>query len=157
MRLTFLLDENVLYHAIRGVDRHDKPDTTAAELIESISRICHRILVHQCLLDRYNRALRKLRDYPPRSNEAQAFVVGLLHNTFKRGSVENCELPPLPPGVQIPSEDAEIVRAALISKPILVTNDSKLRDSVIAHSEALGLRAMSAQEALNFAESEPVP
>ncbi len=161
MRQTFLLDENIIYHAIRGVDEHNQPDTTTAELLVAIAKICHGIFVHQHLLDAYNKALKSLRDYPPRSPIALFFVKQLLYNSSKRGAVRQGELPPLPLAARkppaVPREDEWVVQAALISSPILVTNEAGLRDSVNGHRDALGLRAMDAREALNFAESEHVP
>jgi hypothetical protein len=158
VRQTFLLDENIIYHAIRGVDKHDQPDTSAVELLVAIAKICHGIFVHQHLLDAYNKALKKLRDYPPRSQAAQFFVRELLHNSLKRGFVRRDKLPPLPEAAReppaVPREDEWIVQTALISKPILVAHDSRLRVSVKAHRAVLGLTAMDAGEALELAKSE---
>lgn len=152
MRQTFLIDENILYHAIRGVDKHDKPDSTAADLIEAIGRICHVIVVHPILIQRYQTALKKLREHPPRSEEVKYFLKQLLYNNLKR-TCEYEELAPLPAGVQLPSEDRDIVQAALISHPVVVTADSELEDAIKSHP-ALGLRAMDTHKALEFAKSE---
>ena len=152
MRQTFLLDENILYLAIRRVDKHNNPDSTAAELIEAIGRICNVIFVHPWLIGRYQTALKKLREDPPRSSAAQNFIAQFLYNNLKR-TCEYGELPPLPAGVEVPSEDENIVRVALISHTIVVAEDSELRDAISNHP-ALGLRAMSAREALEYAESE---
>ena len=153
MRLTFLLDENIIYHAIRGVDKHDNPDLTAQELVEAIARICHGILVHSCVNERYQTVFKKLREHPARSSAAIKFLAELLHNSSKRG-YEFGDLPSLPSGVQLPREDEEIVRAALISKPVVVTNDTDLKDAINNHYEKLGLKARDARGALELAESE---
>jgi hypothetical protein len=155
VRQTFLLDENILYHAIRRVDKHDNPDSTAADLLAAIARICHGIFVHQWMLDAYNRALRNLRDYPPRSALALLLVKQFLYNSLKRGVIEQGELPALPAGVVVPAEDEMVVRAALISRPVIVTADSELQEAV-NRQPSLGLTAMDARAALAFAQSEPV-
>jgi hypothetical protein len=153
VRLTFLLDENILYHAIRGVDQHDRPDPTAAELIKAIATICHGIFVHQSLLDRYSRTLRKLREYPPRSLDAQNFIKQLAYNSAKQ-RWEYGDLAALPESVSIPEEDRDIVRAGLISRPIMVTHDSGLKDAINTHRDVLGLTVFNAREALELARSE---
>jgi hypothetical protein len=154
VRLTFLLDENILYHAIQGVDRHDQPDPTAAELLKAIAVICHGIFVHKYLLERYGNAFKKLREHPPRSDAALEFIKQLLHNSAK-AIWEYSHLPDLPENLTLPDEDRDIVRVALISRPILITNDSKLRETVNAHYQILGLKALDAREALELAKSEP--
>jgi len=152
VRQTFLLDENILYHAIRRVDKHNIPDSTAAELIDAIGEICHVIFVHPTLIDRYQTALKKLRQHPPRSEEAKDFLKQLLYNNLKR-TLEYSELPDLPPGVQVPRKDEHIVRAALISRPTIVAEDSDLLEAINNQPE-LGLQAMDARMALEFAKSE---
>jgi len=153
VRLIFLLDENILYHAIRGVDKHDQPDLTAQELVEAIAKICHGISVHPCLSERYQTTFKKLREHPPRSSAAVRFLRELLHNSSKRG-YEMGDLPLLPQGVQLPREDEEIVRAALISKPVIVTADEELEEAINSQQEKLGLQALDAVRALELAESE---
>jgi hypothetical protein len=153
VRLTFLLDENIVYHAIRGVDKHDQPDPTAQELITAIAKICHGISVHSCMNDRYQTVFKKLREHPARSSAAVRFLRELLHNSSKR-AYEVAHLPILPQGVQLPREDEEIVRAALISRPVIVTADEELEDAVNNHYERLGLQALDAVKALALAESE---
>jgi len=152
VRQTFLLDENILYHAIGGVDKHDNPDSTAAELVVVIAEMCHVIFVHPKLIERYQIALKKLRQHPPRSEEAKFFINQLLYNSAKR-TCEYGELPPLPAGVQVPSEDSDIVRAAMISNSAFVTSDSGLLNA-IKNQPSLGVKAMDAREALEFAKSE---
>ncbi len=153
MRQTFLLDENIIYHAINGVDEDDQTDPTAADLLAAIAKICHGIFVHQSLIDRYNKALHKLSQYPPHSLAALNFVKQLLFRADKQNWAYG-KLPALPETVGIPTEDRDIIRAALVSKPVFVTNDQDLRNVINHHHHVLGLRALDAQEALEFAKSE---
>ncbi|MGH9432244.1 MAG: hypothetical protein ACRD3T_11955 [Terriglobia bacterium] len=149
MRYSFLIDENILYHAVRGVDKHDKPDETAAEFVRSIARICHTLTIHRVLLDKYWRIIQKLKLERSSAAEALAFISMFLNNLSKR-ILEFSDLPELPAGVVVPTEDAEIVRAALITRPIIVTADEDLRASIMAH-RSLGLRALGPKEALDLA------
>ena len=149
MRHSFLLDENILYHAARGVDKFDRPDQTARELVRSIARICHTLTIHQVLFARYWRIVQKLKAEPASAPETSYFINALMNNYEKR-TLEFTELPELPAGVVVPSKDTEIVRAALISRPIVVTADADLLDAVNSQ-RILGLRALDPTDALNFA------
>lgn len=74
----------------------------------------------------------------------------LVHNSEK--AVPQYETPPkLPENAAIPEEDMEIVRAALITHPVFVTNEPALV-TAIHDCEALHLRALGSQEALLLAQ-----
>ncbi len=154
MKHEFLLDENVIYHAVRGVDAQDRPDTTAAELIGAIGRICHVITIHTITLDKYWDALQRLLREPPRAFHPVRFIKEFMNNSEKR-RLEYDELPKLPPGVTIPRKDEWIVQAALISRPIVVTADDGLREAITKAEAILGLSALDPHEALDFARQNP--
>ena len=153
MRQIFLLDENILYHAIRRVDKNDRPDSTAAELLVAIGRICHRVAIHDPeILERYHSAPKKSGEHPPRSPVALYFLKQLAYNPSKR-VMEHGEMPVSPPDFEKPRKDEHIVRAALISRPVVVTADSDLEQAIREHPH-WGLKAMDARVALEFAKSE---
>jgi len=144
------LDENILYHAIRGVDRHVQPDLSARDLLALIVKNCHTLVLHPDLEGRYRKHLAKLQYDRPPNLELVSAIIQLLHNTSKR-AWEYEALPSLPQGVDIPTEDPHIVRAALISRPIVVTDDEKLWKA-IASQPILGLEARyPAAQALELA------
>lgn len=152
MKQNFLLDENILYHAVRGVDKHDNPDATSAELLDSIARICHRIAIHTTLLERYYGCIQKLRRERAPAFEPVKFITDFIKNTAKR-NLEFGDLPELPEGVEIPEEDKLLVRASLISHPAVVTADSELREAIKA-GPGLDLKALSPREALELSLRE---
>jgi hypothetical protein len=144
----FLLDENVLHHAVRGVDNYDNQDTTSAELILRIARNCHRIVMAPFLHKRYMHHIRILQN-----------VRGILQATFLLNQlIQNSEKlvwqydhpPALPPGCSIPAEDIEVVRSALLTHPTFVTPEDALKGA-INRCEALHLRAIDPPEALILA------
>ena len=65
-------------------------------------------------------------------------------------SQETGERPAIPPGVDLPREDIEIVRSALASRPVIVAADQGLRDAV-NENQVLGLRARTPEMALELA------
>lgn len=122
MRRKFLLDFNIIYHAARGVDRRDDPDESAERLLDFIARICHSVTIHISFLGKYSSLIEKLRAERPRHLEPINSIKQLLFNIDKR-NLEYGDLPKLPAGVKVPTEDEDLVRAALISHPVLVTED----------------------------------
>ena len=154
MRYHFLLDENVLYHAARLVDEHDRPDETAAELVRAIARICHRLTIHRVLFDKYWDILQKLLRDRSSAGQAIFFINVFMKNVDKR-TLDYSDLPELPAGVRIPRKDEPIVRAALISHPMVVTADRPLREA-IRRQPVLRLTVYSPKTALEFVQQHPV-
>ncbi|MHB8653121.1 MAG: hypothetical protein ACYDA9_04495 [Terriglobia bacterium] len=150
MRYNFLLDVNILHHAIRGVDRQENPDATCAELIHAIVRICHAVTIHESLQQKYWSDLQELFRVRPSHLEPLFFINEVIRRSEKR-ELEYNPLPDLPLGVKIPTEDIDVVRAALLSRPIIVTADVELLDAVNTQP-ILGLRALNPKDALDFAQ-----
>lgn len=150
MKQTFLLDENILYLAIKEVDEHDRPDKTAAQLIRLIGQNCHRITSDHQLWKRYHSHLDRLLGAVMFHLQALSFIKQLLHNSAK-SLIEVQEPPELPEGIVVPGEDTHIVRAALISHPLIVTADAELKNA-INNQPALGLQAVTPREAIGIAE-----
>jgi len=147
----FLLDENILYHAVKGVDRRDNPDLTATELVRTISRNCHGIVVNAGeLMSRYYRHIQQL--FKVRSPALEP--VFLLREILLKP--EKCELeyidpPELPPDARIRQrEDIHVIRAALVSRPVIVSAEPALVEDINSQP-ALALIALTAQEALQLA------
>ncbi len=150
MKHHFLLDENILHHAVRGVDRHDNPDLTSSTLILFIARNCHRIILNDFLRKRYQAHLEQLKSVKSQVFNPLFLVTQLVYNSSK--FIMQYDNPPrLPSGCDIPAEDVDVVRAALISHPIFVSAEEELR-TAINNCEALHLRAIDAGEALHLAQ-----
>ena len=146
MKHRFLLDENILHHGIKGVDRHDNPDLAATTVLRLIGANCHTIVINLELLTRYKTQLQKLARERAPVFEPARFVRELLHNSDKR-SLEYDDPPELPTGVTVPRKDIHIVRAALVSKPLVVTADEDLWKSINTQ-KVLGLTALTPHEAM---------
>jgi len=99
----FLLDFNIIYHAVRGVDEHDEPDTTCAELLLLIGRNCHTIVVNSYLFQEYLARLNELFGTKAPALPPIYFLLQLLLKAEKF-SQETEELPPIPQGIEIPHE-----------------------------------------------------
>ncbi len=142
----------VLYHAIKEVDESERPDSTAAELIRLIGLNCHTVLADSTLIDRYWHHINKLFGFPPLLTQASLFIADILANATKLIREES-EPPEIPTAIKVPPEDIHIVRAALISRPLVVTTEKRLRKA-INDQPLLGLQAMTPSEALRLAMQE---
>lgn len=155
MKHVFLLDMMILYHAVKVVDEKGNPDTACADLLRLIAQNCHSVSAHAEILERYWRHIRGLAKQPPLQTQTSLFIAQFLANERKLVREES-ELPELPPEVTIPREDQYLVRAALISKPIVVTREERLLRAINSQIDKLGLRALRPEEALQLAR-EPNP
>ena len=154
MRHNFLLDENILYHAIRGVDLHDQPDDTATRLVLTIVEVCHSLVIHNDLRVRYLKILGKLK-YEGAPYLAPAYFFNQLLRRADKRTIQYGDLPDLPEGCSdVPRKDEYLVQAALISRPLLVTADEPLYNAIRNHPE-LGIEALKPREALERAEERP--
>ena len=154
MRHKFLLDENILYHAIRGVDRFDRPDDTATQLIRTIVEACHSLVIHDDVRAIYIKKLNELKRVRP-AHLAPTYLFGQLLNRADKRTFEYEDLPELPEGCgDIPRKDQYLVQAALISRPLLVTADEGLYTALKNYPE-LGIEVLWPAEALLRAK-EPV-
>lgn len=149
MKHTFLLDENILYFAVKGVDEHENPDLTSAELLRLIAENCHKFILDRELANRYWRHIKELEQIPEPLQEAIALMRQLIINSEK-GIWQFENPPPLPPGTNFPREDLHVITAALISWPIVVSGDPGLRDAINGQP-ALDLTALTPREALGLA------
>ena len=149
MKHSFLLDENIFYLSIKGVDVHDQPDLTAIQLVTSIAKNCHSIRYNAFLLTRYRHHLALLKKEPSRLLQP-VFFERLFFGNSAKAVQEFTDPPDLPANAQIPNEDIDVVRAALVSHPKFITSDTKLRDAINA-CEHLHLTAMNPSEAMVFA------
>ena len=139
----------VLYHAIKGVDEAGNADQTCGELVRLIGANCHTVVADDELAERYSRHIKELLSIPSLLYKTIEFLGDVIYKSSKF-VVEESPAPELPPGVKVPREDEYVVRAALISHPVVVTSEKRVLRDVNTQS-ALGLRAVTPTEALELA------
>ena len=150
MKHRFLLDIMVIYHAIKGVDEAGNPDQTSGELVRLIGENCHTVVADNEISERYSQHLKKLLSIPSLLYKTTEFLSEVIYNSSKF-VVEVSSAPELPPGVRVPREDEYVVRAALISHPIVVTAEQRVLRDVNTQS-LLALKAVTPAEALELAK-----
>ncbi|MDA1347586.1 MAG: hypothetical protein O3A47_01780 [Chloroflexi bacterium] len=147
----FILDENVVILAQKGENERGERDSTCLNLLASIIRICHTLVVDGGLWAKYQSQLSSLGREP----QTGTLVLAVLRNAFRReGKVDyRPETNSFPEEADIPAgsrDDLAIVRLAVETKAALVTTDAPLRE-VLRSSGVTGtysLRVLSPAEAL---------
>ena len=143
----------VLYFAIKEQNAKCEHDETCANLIQLIGQNCHRVVVNKTMREKYDSHLSELLGKPEFQVQAALFLANLVYNSAKF-IIETNEPPDLPAASfeGIPKEDRYIVRAGLISHPIIVTDEKDLRDSINERKDVLGLTAITPADALELAK-----
>ena len=143
----------VLHFGIKDEDAQRQPDKTCARLFDLIGQNCHRIVVDSSMAGKYVSRLNQFLPHPQYQTRVLLFLASVIHNSQKF-VVETSAPPEIPAAVApaIPKEDHYVVRAALTSHPIIVTDEEKLTNRINANVGTLGLRAISPSEALELAK-----
>lgn len=153
----FILDENVLISAQTGYNDREEPDPTCSNLVNSIIRICHTIVIDVALYGKYQHQLNQQRHQP--TNFGSRMLPVLVSATRISGKYDGFDKPSAPPfdGEEtIPQgsqDDVRVsVRLAVQTKATLVTTDGPLREHLATSPlEVLrGLHVVSPLEALGL-------
>ncbi len=143
----------VLFFAIKEENAKREHDETCANLIQLIGQNCHRIVVDRTMRGKYLDRLAEFFGQPQYQTPTALFLSNVVYNSAKF-IIETSEPPDLPAATLegIPKEDHYVVRAGLISRPIIVTDERDLRDSINERQDLLGLKAITPAEALELAK-----
>ena len=150
MKHRFLLDENILFFAVKGTDAQGNADSTATELLRRIGTNCHKIVIDPELAGKYGKHLKQLERVSTPAMNPEEFFREFLVNEAKT-AIELYAPAELPAGTKFPAKDVHIVKLALRSKAVVVTEDIPLRDSLTIQ-QALGLTALNSLAALELAK-----
>ena len=151
MKHRFLLDINIVYYAVKGVDENRRPDETCVDLFKLILLNCHTMRMDDAVLGKYKEHLAWLQRDRESVVESLRLVISLLQNSQK-AVLEPGDPPSLPQGIQVPQNDKYVVRAALMSRPTVVTCDKALKRSISENAATLGFTAVGPAEALELAK-----
>jgi hypothetical protein len=141
---------NIIYYAVKGVDENRRPDETCVDLFKLIQLNCHTVRMNDEVLGRYKEHLGWLQRDRESVVESLRLVISLFQNSQK-AVLEPGNPPSLPQGIQVPQKDEYVVRAALMSQPMVVTSDNALKRSIRENTATLGFTAVGPAEALELA------
>lgn len=153
----FILDENVLILAQTGTNDRGEPDATCSNLVNSIIRICHTIVIDVALYGLYLHQLNQRRHQPSSIGTpmlpvlVSATRVGGKYDGFARPSASPFEgEETIPQGSQ---DDVPVsVRLAVETGATLITTDRPLREHLLSSDiqTRYNLDVVSPQEALDL-------
>jgi len=143
----------VVFFAIKEENAEQQCDKTCANLIELIGQNCHSLIVDKTMSQKYDSRLSEFFSRPQYQTQAALFLADVVHNPQKF-FIETSASPEIPPGVvsHIPHEDRYVVKAALVSHPIVVTDERRLLNAINENRALLGLEAITPAEALELAK-----
>ena len=151
----FILDENVVILAQRGLDEYDNPSPVCSDLILQIVDICHPIVMDDVLLVKIFDQLNHPGYHHP---ELGPFLIRILSDALTipekvdglgHTAPSFDEEGLIPPGSE---DDTYLVRLAVESGAILVTADGALRDDLVSCGieSTHGLTVVSPEDALGL-------
>jgi len=143
----------VVFFAIKEENAQQQRDRTCANLIELIGQNCHSLVVDKAMNEKYDKRLSEFFSQPQYQTQTALFLANVVHNPQKF-VIETSAPPEIPPSVlgQIPHEDRYLVKAAMVSHPIVVTDERRLRNAINHKHALLGLKAITPCEALELAK-----
>jgi hypothetical protein len=143
----------VIFFAVKEENAQQQCDRTCANLIELIGQNCHCLIVDKTMNEKYDSRLSEFFSQPQYQTQAALFLANVVHNPQKF-IIETSAPPEIPPAVvaHIPHEDRYVVKAALLSHPIVVTDERRLRDAINDNHTSLRLKAISPSDALELAK-----
>jgi len=149
MKYKFLLDENVIYHAIQRRDKFNNFDLTAAKLLVLIAKNCHSIVIDSTLWKSYHKILARLK------SEKSDFVKMIMHihlllSNSEKSMTDFQTLPELTDETIYPRKDIYVVRAAYHFSAVIVTSDSDLTEAINIMEHA-SVKALHPEKALKLA------
>lgn len=158
MKHTFVLDENILYLAVKGINEKKEKDITSSKLLILILKNCHKVVVGKELNRRYEKHLKNLERISrkePVIPEMESFVRNLLHNKDKI-VWHFSPLGPAPDEEQMPRKDIHVVRTGYHFKATIVTVDEELAQA-LSDSPKLkkeGVIVLYPRDAITLAEEK---
>ena len=138
------------------MDQHNEEDFSSALFLLNLYERCHKIAVNNELIKKYDTHLKRL--YVDKSPGAQFFL-----NVFKKlYALKTIKVNDynyhLDNEEKIPKDDIYLIKIALGSKGILVTNDEKLIKKLELNNENMSnlfnIRVMNSKMAMNFINNQ---
>ncbi len=155
MKYKFIVDENIFYCAIRGVDEQDNNDNSSARFLALLLKNCHKMHLDKEYNRRYEKNIQKKLESISLDEYIfpgiDKLIQEIVHNSDKtiRDFSNALEIPNED---SIPRKDLYIARCANHFSAKIVTLDREFRDAVNAHSSLKqnGVEALHPKDAIKF-------
>lgn len=155
MKYKFIVDENIFYCAIRGVDEYDSIDTSSARFLAYLLQNCHKIYVDNECNRCYEKTIKNKLKYMSKNEPVLPQVDLLIQNIFHTSEKiirEFSDSLQFPDEATIPRKDVYIARCANHFSAKIVTLDKDFRDSVNNHAflKQNGVKALHPKDAIKL-------
>lgn len=139
MKYKFVIDENIFYCAMRGVDEHDNRDTSSARFLAYLLKNCHKINLDKECNTRFEKIIRNKLETISKT-ETEPILPGIdyliqdIVHTSEKIEREFSDSSQFPDEAAIPRKDLYIARCANHFSAKIVTLDKDFRDAVNSHT-----------------------
>lgn len=156
MKHNFIVDENIFYCAVRGVDEYDKRDTSSARFLTYLLKNCHKM----CLDEKYNRQFEKtIRIKLGKISKNEPILPGIdilmqeIVHTSEKMMRDFSNPGEFPDDEKIPHKDLYIARCANHFSAKVVTLDGDLKYAINANPflKEKGIEALRPEDAIPLA------
>ncbi len=159
MKHKFIVDENIFYCAIRGVDECDGIDTSSARFLAYLLKNCHKIYLDKECNKLFEKTIQNkleiISKTEPILPEIDLLIQNMVH-TLEKIIRDYTESSQFPDEEKIPRKDVFIARCANHFSATIVTLDREFRDAVNAHAflKQNGIKALHPKEAIALASEK---
>jgi len=153
MKHKFIVDENIFYCAIRGVDEYDNRDTSSARFLAYLLKNCHKICLDRDCNKRFEKTIQNklgnISKTEPVLPEIDLLIQNIVHTSEKiiRDFSNSGEFPD---DEKIPRKDLYLARCANYFSAKVVTLDREFRDAINANPflKEKGIEALRPEDAI---------
>ncbi|VVB85071.1 Uncharacterised protein [uncultured archaeon] len=157
MKYKFIVDENIFYCAVRGVDEHNNKDYSSARFLMLLQKNCHKMHLDKEYNRHYEKNIQnKLESISLKESDilgvgVAKIIQDIIHNSDKTIRKFSASLQ-FPNEAAIPRKDVYIARCANHFSAKIVTLDKDFRDAVNNHTflNQNGVKALHPKDAIKL-------
>lgn len=155
MKYKFIVDENIFYCAVRGVDEHDKKDISSARFLVYLLKNCHRIYLDKKCNSRFQKSIltkiQRISKTEPVLPGMDLLIQEIIHTSGKI-NWDYSDSPQFSEEKNIPRKDLYIARCANHFSARIVTLDREFMEKINDHAylRSKGVTAIRPEEAITL-------
>jgi len=137
MKYKFIVDENIFYCAVRGVDEHDRKNLSSARFLVYLLKNCHKIYLDKECNSRFQKSIltriQRISKTKPVLPGMDLLIQEIIH-TSEKIIWDFSDSPQFPEEEHIPRKDLYIARCANHFSARIVTLDREFREKINDHA-----------------------
>ncbi len=155
MKYKFIVDENIFYCAVRGVDEYNEKDTSSARFLAYLLENCHKIFLDRECNSRFQKIIcakiQRISITEPVLPGIDLLIQDIIH-TSEKIIRDFSESPQFPEEEKMPRKDLYIARCANHFSAKIVTLDKEFSEKINKHAylRNKGVTALKPKEAITL-------